>query len=261
MRSVSATLLAAALAAGLTVFAVADTPDYAAAARDASARLAAAQAELADASRAATASPGEASDFQLLMARSVLRAVGQTLLQELAARRGADAALPAALTPDERELAIACRRVEFEAALRHGVIVSAEEELARLRPWIERSRPDLWSECVEAVARLEYFLEPALPGGDALATRAAQHPPTAALLAEAEALARAHPDRLRAELPRLILYRRLGREAEIDAVLSAWQRRAPHVRSIPQLARDLRERFSPATPTAARFHGPLHRSA
>jgi hypothetical protein len=241
--------------AALTAFASGAETDFAGLATAALARLAAAQTELAAATRL---TPDDAPpDERLFLARLVARGVAATELAALHERRGATAvADPAHLTPPERRLVLACLRLDFDYAQRRGHLALAERELARLRPWIEAEEPAAWPALVERVAAMDYHAEPEVPEGEELLARASNDTPSAALFASVEALALAHPDLLRAHFPRLILYRRAGREADLDRAAAELLRLAPCNRSLRTLAADIRAVFAPVTPAVSRVVPP-----
>jgi len=223
--------------------------DFAGLATAALARLAAAQTELAAATRP---TPDDTPpDERLFLARLVARGLAATELAALHERRGG-AADPAHLTPPERRLVLVCLRLDFDYAERLGHLALAERELARLRPWIDAEEPATWPALVERVAAMDYHAEPEVPEGEELLARASNDPPSAALFASVEALALAHPDLLRAHFPRLILYRRASREADLDRATADLLRLAPRNRSLRTLAIDIRAVFAPGTPTVSR---------
>lgn len=230
-------------------------PDFAGLATAALARLATAQTELAAAPRP---TPDDAPpDEQLFLARLVARGLAATELAALHERRGGAAvADPAHLTAPERRLVLACLRLDFDYAQRLGHLALAERELARLRPWIDAEEPAAWPTLIERVAAMDYHAEPEVPEGEELLARASNDAPTAALFASVEALAHAHPDFLRAHFPRLILYRRAGREADLDRAVADLLRLAPRNRSLRNLATDIRAVFTPVTPAVSRVTPP-----
>lgn len=240
--------------AALTTLAPGAEPDFAGLATAALARLTAAQTELAAATR--PDSDDAPPDERLFLARLVARGLAASELAALHERRGATAADPAHLTPPERRLVLACLRLDFDYAQRLGHLALAERELVRLRPWIDAEEPAAWPALVERVAAMDYHAEPEVPEGEELLARASHDAPSAALFASVEALARAHPDFLRAHFPRLILYRRAGREADLDRAAADLLRLAPRNRSLRTLATDIRVVFAPVTPAVSRVAPP-----
>jgi hypothetical protein len=186
------------------------------------------------------------------MKRVVLRAVAATERAALAERRGERADDPAALLPVERRLVAACVTLDLDFAARIGCIQLAERELLRLRPWLEAESAATWAALAERVAAMDYHAEPEVPDGEELLARASNETPSAELFTTVEELANAHPDRLRAHFPRLILYRRAGREADLDRATAELCRRVPRNRSLRTLAADIRAVFMPVTPTVSR---------
>lgn len=189
------------------------------------------------------------------MKRVVLRAVAATERAALVERRGANADDPAGLLPAERRLVAACVTLDLDFAARIGCIQLAERELLRLRPWLAPESATAWAALAERVAAMDYHAEPEVPDGEDLLARASNEVPTAELFATVEALASAHPDRLRAHFPRLILYRRAGREADLDRAVAELCRLVPRNRSLRTLAADIRAVFtSVARGTPDRAH-------
>lgn len=223
--------------------AIAAEPDLAEQARVAQIRLA--QAVAATAAAQAETDPGAPPGEKLILARSLARAIGQTELAALQSRRSAQAESPRELLPVERQLVVACLRLEFDFALRIGCIPLAERELARLQPWLLAVEPAAWPALVEAVAAMDYHDEPEVPDGEDVLALASNEAPTAVTASAVEQLARAFPDRLRAQFPRLIFYRRSGREADLDRAEAELLRLAPHNRSVRRLVPDVRAFFKP----------------
>ncbi|WP_414662613.1 hypothetical protein [Horticoccus sp. 23ND18S-11] len=250
-RRLSAAGIVLVLIAGQT-FAASSTrskpsePDLAELARVAQERIveAVAATAAAQAEAGSEAAPGE----KLVFARSLARAIGQTELAALRSRRGAEADSPAGLLASERQLVIACLRLEFDFALRIGCIALAERELTQLEPWIQIEERAAWPAMVEAVAAMDYHDEPEVPDGEDVLALASNQAPTPAIAMAVEQLARAFPDRLRAQFPRLIFYRRSGREADLDRAEAELLRLAPRNRSVRRLVPEIRAFFAPTEP-------------
>ncbi len=222
-------------------------PDFAELARVAQSRLE--RAVVAATVAHAETDPNGAPDDKLVLARSLARAIGQTELAALQARRSTRVDSPRDLLPVERQLVAACLRLEFDFALRLGCIPLAERELARLQPWMLAEEPAAWPALVEAVAAMDYHDEPEVPDGEDVLALASNEAPTATTARAVEQLARAFPDRLRAQFPRLIFYRRSGREADLDRAEAELLRLAPHNRSVSRLVPDVRAFFKPHDPS------------
>lgn len=186
------------------------------------------------------------------MKRVVLRAVAATERAALVERRGERADDPAALLPVERRLMAACVTLDLDFAARIGCIQLAERELLRLRPWLAVENATTWAALAERVAAMDYHAEPEVADGEDLLARASNETPSAELFATVEELASVHPDRLRAHFPRLILYRRAGREADLNRAAAELCGLVPRNRSLRSLAADIRAVFAPVTPTVSR---------
>ncbi len=226
-------------------------PDFARLAATALQRIEAANASVATTERT-SAGADDAESERLVFARVVARGIGATEFAALHERRGRRADSSLQLLPVERRLVLACLQLDFDYARRLGCLQLAERELARIHPWIGVDDSVLWADLVERAAAMDYHDEPEVPDGEDLLGLASAGLPDAAVFAAAEKLARAFPDHLRAHLPRLILYRRAGREADLDRAIEEFQRLAPGNRSLRSLARDIRRTFSPFNPATPR---------
>lgn len=217
-------------------------PDFAGRASESLLRIEKARRESLAAAMNADDGKLEESAF---MKRVVLRAVAASERAALVERRGERVDDPAALLPVERRLMAACVTLDLDFAARIGCIHLAERELLRLRPWLEAESAATWAALAERVAAMDYHAEPEVPDGEDLLARASNETPSAELFTTVEELASAHPDRLRAHFPRLILYRRAGREADLDRATAELCRLVPRNRSLRTLAADIRAVFTP----------------